>query len=109
MIKENTLTVHLISDDPLTKKYDLDLLKEIVGQRTTNKVLALSSTVVESHGADYAVNFGQVFGNDFFLSVANVVFAQLLAFFTSQKMGVNTDSPSVNNNVNRVVQGVIIY
>ncbi|MCL2864065.1 MAG: SIS domain-containing protein [Lachnospiraceae bacterium] len=110
MVKDNTITLHMISDDALTRKYDLDFLKEVMAERGKNKVLVVSSKPVETFGADFAVTFGVAFENDFFLAVANVVFAQLLAFFTSQKMGFHTDSPSVDNPVaNRVVQGVIIY
>ena len=109
MIKDTAITMHLLSKDPLTKRYDVDLLKEVISQKKGNKVVVVSDEALEVDGVDYAVNFSDELANDFYLSVASVVFSQLFAFFTSQKMGVNTDSPSADGAVNRVVQGVIIY
>ena len=109
MIKDRTITVHMISDDKLTRKYDIDLLKEVASQKKSNKIVVLSGTSPEVANVDYDVAFQAEFGNDFYLSIACVVFSQLFAFFTSQKMGVNTDSPSADGAVNRVVQGVIIH
>ena len=109
MIQDQTITVHFIADDKLTRKYDLDLLKEIIVQRKQNKVVVLSSKPLDVTGADFEVILDNELNNDFYLSIVCVVFAQLLSFFTSQKMGINTDSPSVDGALNRVVQGVIIY
>ena len=109
MIKDTTITVHMVSGEMLTAKYDVDFLKEVISQKKNNKIVAISDGVLEVDGIDFAVDFGGELANDFYLSVAVVVFSQLFAFFTSQKMGVNTDSPSADGAVNRVVQGVIIY
>ena len=109
MIKDNTYTVHFIADDELTRKYDIDFLKEAVAFKKKNKIIALSSTPTGVEGVDVPFVYGEQLANDFYLSIANVVFAQMFAFFTSQKMGINTDSPSADGAVNRVVQGVILY
>jgi tagatose-6-phosphate ketose/aldose isomerase len=109
MIKDNTYTVHLIADDELTRKYDLDFLKEVVAFKKGNKIIALSSAPTGIAGVDWEVVYGGKLANDFYLSIAYVVFAQFFAFFTSQKMGINTDSPSADGAVNRVVQGVTLY
>ena len=109
MIKDNTYTVHLIADDELTRKYDIDFLKEAVAFKKKNKIVALTSAPTGVDGVDVELVYGESLANDFYLSIINVVFAQLFAFFTSQKMGINTDSPSADGAVNRVVQGVILY
>jgi tagatose-6-phosphate ketose/aldose isomerase len=109
MIKDNTYTVHFIADDGLTRKYDLDFLKETVAYKNKNKIVVLSSAPTGIEGLDYEVILGEKLENDFYLSVANVIFAQTFAFFTSQKLGLNTDSPSADGAVNRVVQGVTLY
>ena len=109
MIKDRTVTVHIISQDELTQKYDLDLLKEVAIQKKKNRVLSVSGMPTEVAGVDYEVTYNSEFANDFYLSVASVVFAQLFSFFTSQKLGVNTDNPSPDGAANRVVQGVILY
>ena len=109
MIKDNTYTVHFIADDELTRKYDIDFLKEAVAFKKKSRIIALSSAAVGVDGVDVELVYGEKLANDFYLSIANVVFAQMFAFFTSQKMGINTDSPSADGAVNRVVQGVILY
>ena len=109
MIKDNTYTVHFIADDELTRKYDIDFLKEAVAFKKKNKIIALSSAPTGVEGVDVPFVYGEKLANDFYLSIVNVVFAQMFAFFTSQKMGINTDSPSADGAVNRVVQGVNLY
>ena len=109
MIKDETITVHMISEEELTRKYDTDLLKEVIYWKKGNKVVVISGMQVEQAGVNFAISFGTELANDFYLSIAAIVFSQLFAFFTSQKMGVNTDSPSADGAVNRVVQGVTIY
>ena len=109
MIKDNTYTVHLLSDDPLTRTYDLDFLKEVIRFKDKNKCIVLTSAATGLEGIDHEVVYGKQPKNDFFLGIAYIVFAQLFAFFTSQKLGVNTDSPSADGAVNRVVQGVTIH
>ena len=109
MIKDNTYTVHFIADDELTRKYDIDFLKEAVAFKKKNKIIALTSAPTGVEGVDVELVYGEKLANDFYLSIVNVVFAQMFAFFTSQKMGINTDSPSADGAVNRVVQGVILY
>jgi len=109
MIKDETITVHMISGEELTRKYDIDFLREVISWKKGNKVMIISAAPVRQEGVDFSVSFGTELANDFYLSVAAIVFSQLFAFFTSQKMGVNTDSPSADGAVNRVVQGVTIY
>ena len=109
MIKDETITVHMISGEKLTRKYDIDFLKEVISRKNGNKVVVISGAPVEQEGVDFTVNVGKELTNDFYLSIVAVVFSQLFSFFTSQKMAVNTDSPSADGALNRVVQGVIIY
>lgn len=109
MIKDQTYTVHMLSDDPLTRIYDLDFVKEVINFKHKNRVIVATSSATGLEGIDHEVVFGAEFANDFFLGIAHIVFAQMFAFFTSQKMGLNTDSPSADGAVNRVVQGVTIY
>src|SRR5690606_37451173 len=44
-----------------------------------------------------------------FLSLCSVLPAQLLGFFKSLELGLQPDSPSANQTITRVVEGVNIY
>jgi tagatose-6-phosphate ketose/aldose isomerase len=111
VIKDNTLTIHLISPDPLTAKYDMDLLSEISSQKKGNKIIALSTSAVAvkvdenvvipliNKGADAEIYFG----------IGALVFCQLLAMFKSINLGLPTDNPVTSGEMTRVVSGVTLY
>lgn len=109
MITDNAFTLHVISCDSLTRKYDTDLLREIAAQKRGNKIITVSDAKLDLPGIDYEVTLNAGFKNDFYFGVACVVFAQLFAFFKSQAMGIPTDNPCPGGELNRVVKGVKIY
>jgi len=109
MITEHTFILHFISGNPLTHKYDMDLLNELVSQKRGNKIIAVSGMPLGIDGVDYKVAFNTEFANDFYFAIASVVFPQVFAFFKSQALGVTTDNPCPTGQVNRVVRGVTIY
>ena len=109
MITGDTFIIHMISNNPLTKKYDIDLLKELIAHKRGNKIIAVSSMPLGIDGVDYEAAFSTEFANDFYFAAAGVVFGQIFAFFKSQSMGITTDNPCPSGEVNRVVKGVTIY
>ena len=109
VMNEKTLTVHFISPDPFTQKYDDDLLKELESQRTSNWVAAVGNT---SQTAQYhlpVTTDGFTHCVDMAVGMQGLVFMQLLSMFTSLHLGITTDNPSPKGLVNRVVQGVTVY
>jgi len=44
-----------------------------------------------------------------YLCVVQTIFAQLLGYYKSLRLGLNPDSPSISGTISRVVEGVIIY
>ena len=111
VIKDNTLTVHFISPDPLCAKYDLDLLKEINVQKKGNKIIALSTAAVPVE-TDENIIIPKTGGNtdsDFFFGICALVFCQLLALFKSLNLGLTADNPVPGGEVTRVVSGVTLY
>ena len=109
MITDDTFIIHMISNNPMTKKYDIDLLKELLAHKHENRIITISGTPLDIPGIDYEVVFNNEFSNDFYFSVASVVFGQIFAFLKSQSMGITTDNPCPSGEVNRVVKGVTIY
>ena len=104
--------MHLISSNPLTRKYDVDLLNELIAQKQKQnfKIIAISGVSIDDvDGVDYEVDFNTEFANDFYFAIAGVVFSQLFAFIKSQSMGITSDNPCPGGEVNRVVRGVTIY
>ena len=112
VIKDNTLTVHMISDDPFTARYDVDLLKEVCNQQKQNIVIAICGNDAGDVPGDGVIRIpsgGFAGCGELFTGLQMLVFCQMLAMFKSLSLGVTTDDPSPSGAVNRVVKGVIIY
>ena len=113
IIDSESLTVHLISDRPYTRIYDMDLLKEINNERKGNRTLAVVNRLYkeETSGTDYVITYESEAGK--YTEMANYIFCllvlQLLSLEKSIALGYTTDSPCAGGEVNRVVKGVIIY
>lgn len=112
VINPATLTVLYLSDEPYTRQYELDILKEMAPQRKGNKILVVSSKPdPEAEAlADWFISMDN--GRDLenvYLGLEYVMAAQLLAMFKSIKSGHTPDNPCPTGEVNRVVKGVTIY
>ncbi|MGL5978487.1 MAG: SIS domain-containing protein [Erysipelotrichaceae bacterium] len=112
IINEKTLTVLFLSDDPYTYAYELDLIKEMSPQRKGNRLVVVSATdrpeVKQLVDTYYCLDHATAL-NSVFLGFAYIVFAQMLALFTSLALGITPDNPCPTGEVNRVVQGVTLY
>lgn len=112
IINDNTLTVAYLSDDPYRRRYELDLIKEMAGQRKGNKIAVVYNTDCEEVKAlaDYTLQFnvGEAMEN-VMLGLDFIMFAQTLAVMKSLSMGITPDNPCPTGEVNRVVKGVILY
>lgn len=107
-----SLQVVYLSDDPYTRQYDIDIVKEMAPERSGNKIVVVSGyddPSVKDLG-DYYVTFNNEHKfNNVFLGLEYVNFAQLVAVYKSLKTGVRPDTPCPSGKVNRVVKGVNIY
>ena len=112
IINDNTLTVAYLSDDAYRRRYELDLIKEMAGQRKGNKIAVVYSTdcAEVKELADYTIQFnvGDAMEN-VMLGLDFIMFAQTLAVMKSLSMGITPDNPCPTGEVNRVVKGVILY
>ncbi|MEP7258256.1 MAG: SIS domain-containing protein [Flavitalea sp.] len=112
VINPSTLLVYLFSNDEYAHQYETDLVKAInAGERGL-----FSIGIFEKKELNDGVNMAIVLSDDKeerieedFLSVCNVVPAQLLGFFKSLQLGLSPDNPSANGTITRVVTGVNIY
>ncbi len=107
-----SLQVVYLSDDPYTRQYDIDIVKEMAPERSGNKIVVVSGyddPSVKDLG-DYYITFNNEHKyNNVFLGLEYVNFAQLVAVYKSLKTGVRPDTPCPSGKVNRVVKGVNIY
>ncbi|GAA0675074.1 SIS domain-containing protein [Clostridium cadaveris] len=112
IIDDTTLIVVYVSDDEYTRKYELDLIKEISNQRKRNKIVVVYNEQCESINtlADYSFsyNIGCTL-NNIELGLGYIIFAQTLAVLKSLSIGLTPDNPCPSGEVNRVVKGVTLY
>ena len=112
IVDDTTLTVIYLSDDPYTRQYEMDLLKEMSGQRKGNKIVAVMSGQDETAAglADYAVVYGLDGAyENVQLGLDYILFAQTLAVLKSLSLSITPDNPCPTGEVNRVVKGVTLY
>ncbi|MBR2827091.1 MAG: SIS domain-containing protein [Erysipelotrichaceae bacterium] len=107
-----SLDVIYLSDDPYTRQYDLDIIRELSPERNGNRIMAVSSYAdpeVEKL-VDYFVTFeNKDRYENVFLGLEYINIAQCIAMLKSISMGIKPDTPSPSGLVNRVVKGVTIY
>lgn len=108
-VNAKTLVLCFVSNDPYTRRYDLDILNEIAG----DQVACATVAVQQRTGNDYT---GESFSftSDLalpapYLALPFAMFAQTVALNASVKVGNTPDTPSANHTVNRVVKGVVIH
>jgi tagatose-6-phosphate ketose/aldose isomerase len=110
IVNHSTLIVMFMSNDPLTRKYDLDLLRELRGDAIAAKILVLTArSDAATDGADHLLIPEMSTADDSELMFPYVICAQLYAFHRALHLGNSPDSPSATGTVNRVVRGVTIH
>ena len=113
VVDEETLIIIMVSKAEYTKKYDMDMLKEIAQDTKGSKVVAFLPD--EACAKEIGDNIEKIVVNsddtkdDSLLGLAYLGVVQLLAMETSIILGFSPDNPSPDGFVNRVVQGVTIY
>lgn len=107
-IDDQTLIVIYLSDDKLTRKYELDLISELKSQQKGYKILVINHEEIECN-TDYSI---QLTYNDLPMELVGlkmIVLAHMIGFFKSISLGITVDNPCPTGEVNRVVTGVTIY
>lgn len=105
-INDDTLVMVFVSNDPLTRAYDGDMIEELRADGVAGAVLALSAQgeigdTIAVRGLDRAADTDLLF--------PYIVPAQLFALHASLDRGLTPDTPNAAGTVNRVVQGVRIH
>ena len=103
-----------MSNDSYTRKYELDLLRELKNDGGAKTVVAISNFTNDDLRANSDVILtvpedDTTIIEDDLIALNYLVFGQLFALFNSIHLGVTPDNPSPSGIVNRVVKGVEIY
>lgn len=114
VINDKSITTIYISNDKYTRLYDIDLAKEILAHRKGDKIVLVGCDIENSlkENVDYAFDLEKIdytVGNEALLPLQQIVFGQILSFLKSENLGITPDNPCPTGEVNRVVQGVVIY
>jgi len=112
VIKDDAVTLHIISENAFTARYDMDLLAEVYGQKKGNRVISISTGNAAGRYSDENViidDGGYGIAPYLCCGINALVFCQLLAVCKSISLGLPTDNPSPAGELNRVVKGVTIY
>jgi len=112
VVNEDNLTVLYLSDEPYTRRYEMDVLAELARDRQGSTIIAVTAKedAKVSALADLTITmpFGKETENQR-LAPAYITVAQTLALLCSLLTGHTPDNPCPTGEVNRVVQGVTLY
>ena len=111
IVNDDTLTVVYLSDNGYTRQYEVDLIKEMHGQRKGNKIMSVCNIPCEEakNLSDFYYCFDGEAKDNVYNGLEFIVCAQLIALFKSLSLGITPDNPCPTGEVNRVVKGVTLY
>ncbi|MFH1759669.1 MAG: SIS domain-containing protein [bacterium] len=110
VIDKRTLVVYLLSEEPLTRIYELDMMRGIKSKKIGQTRLAFCRKADKNirNLSDVIVEYGEDIPDDY-LTPVGVLIGQMLGVLRSLSQGLKPDSPSAAGVISRVVQGVKIY
>jgi tagatose-6-phosphate ketose/aldose isomerase len=108
-ITDRTLVVVFVSNDPLTRRYDHDLIDELRQDGCAARIIEVTAGRRQPQDPDTLLVPGMAEAADVDLLWPYVAIAQIYAFHASRALGLSPDSPNRQGTVNRVVQGVRIH
>ncbi len=106
ILNAQTLAVVFVSNNALTRQYDLDLIAELRRDQKCGAVIAISAQDIEG---DAMRVIALEDAPDCDLLFPYIVPAQLLGLQAALHLGLTPDQPNASGTVNRVVQGVRIH
>lgn len=108
-ITGTTLVVVFVSNDPLTRCYDHDLIDELRQDGCAARVLEITAQPRSGHAPDTIVVDDVSVAADIDLVWPGVAVAQIYAFHAALARGLSPDNPNKQGTVHRVVQGVRLH
>lgn len=113
VIDEGTMVVYLLSDEAFSRRYELDLMRQVALEHNPVAQIALSKAPIDEEGLklDLQINAPEIssFAENPLTFIVPVLIGQTMGYHLSVARGYNPDSPSRNGVISRVVKGVRIY
>ncbi|APC12826.1 MULTISPECIES: SIS domain-containing protein [Providencia] len=110
IVNKDTLVVLFLSNDPYTRQYETDLLREVIHDNASSKVIGITASSEDIFLKDNFIYISKLeHCSDAALLFPYLMLAQAFAFHSSIALGNTPDNPSPTGEINRVVQGVTIY
>jgi tagatose-6-phosphate ketose/aldose isomerase len=110
IVNRATLVVVFVSNDPLARKYEMDLLEELRSDAAAGGLLAIAAQPPASApGYDWLLVPEMDSADDADLMLPYVILAQMYALHRSLQLGNTPDTPCASGRVSRIVKGVAIY
>lgn len=109
-VNEKSLVFVFVSNQPYTRQYDLDMLKEMQLENIASYICAIEVDGETNYDGN-TFSFGRDAQSipDAYLALPFVMVGQTVSLLASIKVGNSPDTPSPTGTVNRVVKGVTIY
>jgi tagatose-6-phosphate ketose/aldose isomerase len=107
VLTDTTLVVVYLSNDPYTRRYDLDIVRELRRTLPAERVISVGCRD-DAHEETWSFpTLGHL--PDAAVAPVLLLVAQHIALARSLALGLNPDNPFPANEVNRVVKGVTIH
>ncbi len=112
VINEETLVVYLLSENPYTRQYELDLIEQVDHDNhpAAQVVISVTPSGVKDI-LDFEINAPkpELLKDNEYVCAPFVMVGQLAGYFFSLDHGLSPDNPSIRGAISRVVSGVKIY
>ncbi len=107
-LEAETFVLSFVSSDPGRRRYEMDLVRELRAKKL-GRLVALGEPEMDSHLFEQVISTPASALPDHLRTPAEIVFAQLLGYHLSLRLGLDPDKPSPDRVITRVVEGVRIY
>jgi len=107
-LRHDTLVLCWLSNDPVRRRYEEDLLTELRAKKL-GRIVCIGTPLAGPEIADAVVQAAAPDLPDSMRTPFEIVFVQLLAYHLSLRAGHDPDSPSPDGVITRVVQGVRLH
>lgn len=109
-VNEKSVVFVFVSNQPYTRQYDLDMLKEMQLENIASYICAIEVDGETNYdGNTFTFDREAQSIPDAYLALPFVMVGQTVSLLASIKVGNSPDTPSPTGTVNRVVKGVTIY
>ncbi|MBS1798668.1 MAG: SIS domain-containing protein [Acidobacteria bacterium] len=107
-VRPDTVVLCLLSNDPLRRRYERDLVQEL-RSKNLGHLVAIGATREETDLFDAIIPATSPQAADELRTPFEIIAPQLLGYYLSLRVGLDPDNPSEDGIITRVVQGVRIY